>query len=99
MDKQGYIDEENAIMLVGVTSQWGAVTPPIANSLEYCLDYFPGVEACVNDVIPAGHGGVPWGAVIDLETMTVINKEDDSDQYIDFLFSDIYQAIKEAHDN
>ena len=86
-------------MLVGVTEQWGAVSPPIAESLEYCRDYFPGVEACVNDVIPAGHAGVPWGGVIDLDTLVVIDKENDSDAYLDFFYMDVYHAIQDANDD
>ena len=45
----------------------------------------------------AGSGGVPFGAVIDLETLEVIEMEPTGDQYVTLTPYGILQAVKAAN--
>jgi hypothetical protein len=94
----GLLDEVNGIALMGYTSAFGSVEQPLANALTYCQTHFPGITGCTGKWLPAGAAGVPWGGVIDLETMEVIAMEND-DAYIDFSYNTAYYAMKAANED
>jgi hypothetical protein len=83
---------------MGVTTGFGAGENPLGTAVSYCQANLPGVEGCTGKVLPAGAAGVPWGMVIDLETMKVTAMEN-ADQYIDFYPTDAYLAMKAAFED
>jgi len=99
LESDDLLEPYDAIVLMGYTSNFGGSEQTTSNALTYCQTHFPGIEACTGQYLPAGGAGVPWGMVIDLETMEVIAKEDDSDMYIDFMPVTVYNAVKAAHDD
>jgi len=100
LESDNLLEPYDAIVFMGYTSGFGASEQTTANALTYCqaANHFPGIEACTGQYLPAGAAGVPWGMVIDLETMEVIAMEN-ADSYIDFWPVNVYNAVKAAHDD
>ena len=98
LESDNLLEPYDAIVLMGYTSGFGASEQPLSNALAYCQNHFPGIDACSGQYLPAGGAGVPWGMVIDLETMEVIAMEN-NDAYIDFYPVDVYNAVKQAFED
>jgi hypothetical protein len=98
LESDDLLEPYDAIVLMGYTSSFGATEQTTADALAYCQAHFPGIDACTGQYLPAGGAGVPWGMVIDLETMEVIAMEN-NDSYIDFWPVTVYNAVKAAHDD
>jgi hypothetical protein len=100
LESDDLLEPYDAIVLMGYTSNFGGSEQSLSNALAYCqaANHFPGIEACTGQYLPAGGAGVPWGMVIDLETMEVIAMEN-NDSYIDFWPATVYNAVKAAHDD
>lgn len=90
-----YYAEENAVVLMAVTSYMGSNENTGSVAYSHATTYFPDIEFVTGDNLPAGNAGVPFSAVIDLETGEVLGR--DIDQY-DFLSQyDIYHLVQDAN--
>ena len=90
--------EENAVIFMAITSGFGGSAISMDAAWDYCTTYFPNIDFCSNSQLVgvAGASGVPFGATIDLEDMTVIGKEND-DQYLDYYAIDMYHDTEIAN--
>jgi hypothetical protein len=93
-----YLTQYDAISVMGVTTGIMSGENTLSAALTYCQTYFPSIEGCTGKILPAGASGVPWGMVIDLETMKVTAMEN-ADSYIDFYPTEVYNAIKAAFED
>jgi hypothetical protein len=98
LEDEGYMDQYRTLLLVGVTSGIMSNEITTAQALQYTNQHFDGADGVSGQVLPAGASGVPWGGVIDLETMTVTAMEN-NDQYIDFTYTTAALAMKNANDD
>ena len=98
LESDGYLDTYHTLLLVGVTSGIMANEISTVNALTYVNQHFSQEDAVTGQILPAGASGVPWGMVIDLETMQVIAMEN-NDQYIDFVYTTAAMAMKQANDD
>jgi hypothetical protein len=100
LESDDLLEPYDAIVLMGVSA--GIMSSPnsMSTALAYCqaANHFPGIDACTGQILPAGASGVPWGMVIDLETMEVIAMEN-ADSYIDFWPVNVYNAVKAAYED
>jgi hypothetical protein len=98
LETAGYFEQYKGLILLGVTSGIMSSELPLNNALTYANAHFDGVDGCTGKILNSGAAGVPWGGVIDLETMTVIAMEN-PDAVIDFDFIDVGAAMKDAYEN
>lgn len=98
LEAAGYFEQYKGLLLLGVTTGIMTSEIPTANALTYANTHFDGVDGVTGKVLNPGATGVPWGGVVDLETMTVIAMEN-ADAVIDFDYVDVGQAMKDAFEN
>jgi len=91
-----YYEAENAVILMSVTVNFGTAISG-AQAYAHASDYFPEIEFVANHGLPAGNAGVPFSAVIDLETMEVLGRDNSTSDFLDKL--DVYHLAQDANDD
>jgi hypothetical protein len=90
--------DNNAVVLFAVTSGIGSSSPAMNLAAEQARKHFPGAYFTNTKLLSlTASGGVPFGAVIDLETLEVIEKEPTGDSYITLMPQGILQAVQAAN--
>ena len=98
LEAAGYFEQYKGLILLGVTAGIGTSELTTANALTYANTHFDGVDGVSGKYLNSTAPGLPWGGVIDLETMIFTSMEN-ADAVIDFDYIDVAAAMKEAYEN